>query len=123
MAEIKIQPPFLKEGDEVAIISPSWAIDEDKVSSAVDFLENWGLRVRVGNNVLKRSGPFAGTDIERLEDLVTMTADPAVRAVFCSRGGYGLLRIIDRADFKPLRRFPKWYVGFSDITVLHIWLN
>jgi muramoyltetrapeptide carboxypeptidase len=123
MAEIKIQPPFLKEGDEVAIISPSWAIDEDKISRAVEFLESWGLRVRVGRNALNRNGPFAGTDKERLEDLESVIADPSVSGVFCSRGGYGLLRIIDRADLKPIRRFPKWFVGFSDITVLHIWLN
>ncbi len=70
----KIQPPFLKPGDEVAIISPSWAIDEDKINAAVVFLENWGLKVRLGRNVLKRSGPFAGTDSERLHDLRKMTA-------------------------------------------------
>lgn len=119
----KIQPPRLREGDEVGIISPSWAIDEDKISSAVLFLESWGLKVRLGRNVLKRSGPFAGSSGERLHDLRQMTADKNVRAVFCSRGGYGLLKIIDRVDFSVLRRTPKWYIGFSDITVLHLWLN
>jgi muramoyltetrapeptide carboxypeptidase len=118
-----IQPPFLKKGDEVAIISPSWAIDEDKIASAVEFLEGWGLKVKTGKNALKRNGPFAGTDDERLEDLMTMVADRNVKAVFCSRGGYGMLKIIDRVDFSPLYRFPKWFVGFSDITILHMWLN
>lgn len=119
----KIMPPYLKTGDEVAIISPSWAIDEDKVNSAVRFLENWGLKVRLGRNVLKRSGPFAGTDSERFQDLRTMIDEKNVRAVFCSRGGYGLLKIISKVDFSQIRRFPKWFVGFSDITVLHLWLN
>lgn len=119
----KIQPPFLKPGDEVAIISPAWAIDEDKVGEAVIFLEKWGLKVRIGRNALKRSGPFAGTDKERLSDLQEMTDDKNIRAVFCSRGGYGTLRIIGQADFSRIRRHPKWYIGFSDITVLHQWLN
>lgn len=119
----KTVPPLLKEGDEVGIISPSWAIDEDKINAAVIFLENWGLKVRLGKNILKRSGPFAGSDRERLSDLQEMTNDRMVKAVFCSRGGYGLLRIINGADFSGLKRLPKWFVGFSDITVLHIWLS
>ncbi|MFZ0282052.1 MAG: LD-carboxypeptidase, partial [Bacteroidales bacterium] len=119
----KIVPPYLKPGDEVAIISPSWAIDEDKISSAVTFLENWGLTVRLGRNALKRSGPFAGTDDERLHDLREMSYNRKIKAVFCSRGGYGLLRIINRINYSLLRRYPKWFTGFSDITVLHMWLS
>jgi muramoyltetrapeptide carboxypeptidase len=123
MAPKKIQPPFLKSGDEVAIISPSWAIDEDKINDAVVFLESWGLRVKTGRNVLKRSGPFAGTDDERLFDLQDTADDSHIKAIFCSRGGYGLLRIIGRLKFSSLKKSPKWYVGFSDITVLHLWLS
>jgi muramoyltetrapeptide carboxypeptidase len=123
MPAIKIQPPFLKPGDEVAIISPSFAVDEDKVISAVAFLEKWGMKVRIGRNVLKKSGQFAGTDEERLADLQEMTDDKKIKAIFCSRGGYGVSRIINKADFSGLKRNPKWYIGFSDITVLHLWLN
>ena len=123
MAKGKTVPPFLRPGDEVAIVSPSWAIDEDKIGPAVQLLESWGLKVRTGKNVLKRSGPFAGTDEERLSDLREVTDDRNVKAVFCSRGGYGLLRIIGQMDFSSLKRNPKWYVGFSDITVLHMWLS
>jgi muramoyltetrapeptide carboxypeptidase len=119
----KIQPPFLKSGDEVSIISPSWAIDEEKINDAVIFLEKWGLKVRIGTHVLKRSGPFAGTDIERLNDLQVMTDNRNIKAVFCSRGGYGALKIIGSVDFSSLRKSPKWYIGFSDITVLHLWLS
>lgn len=118
----KIQPPFLKPGDEVGLISPAFAIDEDKVNSAVEFLEKNGYRVRVGKNVLKRQGPFAGTDKERLSDLQEMADDQNIKAVFCSRGGYGVSRIIGKADFRKLKKNPKWFVGFSDITVLHLWL-
>jgi muramoyltetrapeptide carboxypeptidase len=123
MSAIKIQPPYLKTGDEVAIISPSFTIDEDKVISAVSFLEKWGLKVKVGRNALRKYGPFAGTDEERLADLREMTDDKDIKAVFCSRGGYGLLKIIDKIDFSSLRKYPKWYIGFSDITVLHLWLS
>jgi len=119
----KIQPPFLKNGDEVAIVSPSWNIEEDKINAAVVLLESWGLKVRLGKNVLKRSGPFAGTDNERIYDLQKMTDDPGIKAIFCSRGGYGTLKIIGRIRFSALKETPKWYIGFSDITVLHLWLN
>jgi muramoyltetrapeptide carboxypeptidase len=119
----KIQPPFLRSGDEVGIVSPSWAIDEKKIFEAVKFLETWGLKVRIGENVFNNHGPFAGTDEERVRDLQTMTDDKNIKAVFCSRGGYGVLKIIDRIDFAVLGNTPKWYIGFSDITVLHLWLS
>jgi len=118
-----IQPPFLRKGDAVGIISPAFAIDEDKITSAAALLESWGYNVYVGRNVLKRNGPFAGSDRERLADLQEMTDNRSIKAVFCSRGGYGVSRIIEKADFGVLRKNPKWYIGFSDITVLHLWLK
>lgn len=123
MAVKKSEPPFLKPGDEVAIISPSFSIDSVKIEEAVNFLEKWGLRVHVGKNALKKHGSFAGDDRERLNDLQEMTGNKRIKAVFCSRGGYGMLRIIDKVDFSPLKESPKWYIGFSDITVLHLWLS
>jgi muramoyltetrapeptide carboxypeptidase len=123
MTRIKIHPDYLKQGDEVAIISPSFAIDEEKITGAITMLESWGLRVCTGKNILKRSGPFAGNDNERLSDLQEMTDDKRIKAVFCSRGGYGMSRIIQKANFSALTGNPKWFVGFSDITVLHLWLS
>lgn len=119
----KIQPPFLKPGDEVAIVSPAFVINEDKIGESVRILESWGLKVHVGKNALKKNGPFAGTDNQRLSDFRKATDDKKIKAVFCSRGGYGLLRIIDRIDFSSLKKNPKWFVGFSDVTVLHSWLS
>lgn len=119
----KIQPEFLKPGDEVAIVSPSFAIDEQKVEAAVRFLEKWDLKVHVGKNTLKKDGPYAGTDNERISDFQLMTGNRKIKAIFCSRGGYGILRMIDRIDFTPLKKNPKWYIGFSDVTVLHAWLS
>ncbi len=123
MSEKKFKPPFLKSGDEVAIVSPAFAIDSEKIESAVSLLEEWGLKVYVGKNALRQVGPFAGTDDERLRDFQEATNNKNIKAVFCSRGGYGILRIIDRIDFSPLQRSPKWYIGYSDITILHTWLT
>jgi len=123
MENKKIQPPFLKPGDKVGIVSSSWHIDETKLLEAVRFLENWGLKVVIGENAAKQSGPFAGSDEERLSDLQAMTDNPEIKAVIFSRGGYGLLRIIDKVDFSLLKLHPKWYVGFSDITCILNWLN
>jgi muramoyltetrapeptide carboxypeptidase len=123
MTGTKIQPPFLKQGDEVAIISPSFYIDEKILREAVTFLEKWGLKVRMGKNASNQDGPFAGSDEERLSDLQEMTNDRNIKAIICSRGGYGLSKIISRVDFTILKDSPKWYSGFSDITVLHNWLN
>lgn len=119
----KTMPPFLKNGDRVAVVSPAFCIDEGILKDAVRFLEKWGLEVKVGKNAAKRNGPFAGSDGERLADLQEATDDPSIRAVFCARGGYGISRIIDRVDFTALETNPKWYTGFSDITVLHTWLS
>jgi muramoyltetrapeptide carboxypeptidase len=123
MPDNKLQPEYLKPGDEVAIISPSFFIEEKKLEYAVTFLEKWGLKVRLGKNAGKRSGPFAGIDEERLSDLQEMTDDFDIKAVFCSRGGYGISKIISKADFSAVKKMPKWYIGFSDITVLHLWLS
>jgi muramoyltetrapeptide carboxypeptidase len=118
-----IIPPYLKEGDHVEIVSPSGVVDRDVVLKAAKKLEASGLFVTIGKNAFKNNGCFAGTDTERLNDLQEATSDPDIKAVFCSRGGYGVSRIIDRVDFSPLKENPKWYVGFSDITVLHLWLS
>jgi muramoyltetrapeptide carboxypeptidase len=123
MPSNKTLPAYLNPGDEVAIISPSFYIDKNKIVEAVSYLEKWDLKVRVGKNALKQSGPFAGSDPERLSDLQEMTDDATIKAVICSRGGYGISKIISHTDFSSLRKNPKWYVGFSDITVLHMWLS
>jgi len=117
-----ILPPYLKKGDTVAIISPSGIVERDVVYRAADKLSQYGLNVIIGENAFRQHDCFAGTDSERIHDLQKATSDEAVKAVFCSRGGYGVSRIIDKVDFTPLKTNPKWYVGFSDITVLHLWL-
>jgi muramoyltetrapeptide carboxypeptidase len=116
-------PPFLKEGDRIEIITPASHIEAEPVHRAVQKLRDSGFRVTLGEHVLSRNGPFAGTEDERLLDIQRATDDPEVKAVLCSRGGYGMTRIVDRIDFSALKNHPKWYVGYSDITSLHMWLN
>jgi muramoyltetrapeptide carboxypeptidase len=123
MSGNKKQPQYLKPGDEIAIVSPSFAVEEKKLVEAAHVLEKWGLKVRIGRNALNQDGPFAGTDEERLYDLQEATVNPEIRAVICSRGGYGVAKIISKVDFSSLEEDPKWYAGFSDITFLHLWLS
>jgi muramoyltetrapeptide carboxypeptidase len=116
-------PPYLDEGDLITIVTPASHIDQDPVLKAVKMLEKSGFRVKLGEHVFTRSGPFSGSDDERLLDLQKATDDREVKAILCSRGGYGMSRIVDRIDYSVLKRHPKWYVGYSDITSLHLWLN
>jgi muramoyltetrapeptide carboxypeptidase len=116
-------PPYLKEGDRIAIVTPASHIDGNLVLHAEKLLKASGFDVVLGEHVFSTDGPFAGSDDERLHDLQKVTDDPSVKAVLCSRGGYGMSRIIDRLDYSALKKHPKWYVGYSDITSLHLWLN
>jgi muramoyltetrapeptide carboxypeptidase len=115
-----IQGRRLVAGDLVALVSPSGAIDPARTTAAVKSLEEWGLRVRVGDHANGRHGFFAGTDAERLADLNSALRDPEVRGVLCLRGGYGMQRIVDGVDFEAVRADPKLVAGFSDITALHL---
>ena len=114
-----IIPEFLKPNDRVVILSPSGKIEAQWVEGLKQVLEEYGLVVSMAEHTLCEAGRFAGTDAERIQDLQNAVNDPQVSAIFCSRGGYGLARIIDKIDFSPLKDDPKWVVGFSDITVLH----
>lgn len=116
-------PPYLREGDKISVISPASHIDGELVLHAEKLLRASGFDVVLGEHVFSADGPFAGNDDERLQDLQQATEDPSVKAVLCSRGGYGISRIVDRVNFSALKKHPKWYIGYSDITSLHLWLN
>lgn len=114
-----IYPSFLKTNDKVVILSPSGKIEAQWVEGLKAVLESYGLLVNVAEHALCENGRFAGTDEERIKDLQEAIDDHDVKAIFCSRGGYGLARIIDKIDFSALKSAAKWIVGFSDITALH----
>lgn len=118
-----ITPPFLHAGDKVAIVAPARKISPGEVEFAIHLFTEWGLKVVFGQHVFGNHFQFSGTDDERLSDLQTMLNDPSVKAIFGARGGYGTTRIIDKADFSAFRQNPKWIIGFSDITILHTYIN
>jgi muramoyltetrapeptide carboxypeptidase len=110
----------LQEGDLVALVATSGALQPHRADAAVDVLTAWGLRPRLGTHAYGRHTYLSGTDDERLADLNAALRDEEVRAVLCLRGGYGVQRIIDRVDFRAFAADPKLVMGFSDITALHV---
>jgi muramoyltetrapeptide carboxypeptidase len=113
-------PPFLRPGDTIGIVCPAGYMAREKAQTCIDILEDWGYRVRTGATLGGESADyFSGTDDQRLADLQAMLDDPAIQAILCGRGGYGLSRIIDRIDLTQFKKAPKWLIGFSDITILH----
>ena len=116
-----IQPPYLKAGDTVAIVAPSGILKnrEKEIEQAKSLLKSWGLNVVVGKHVFNKANHFAGTDDERCEDFQKAMDDPTISAIWCARGGYGTVRILDKLNFTKLKENPKWLIGYSDITALH----
>ena len=116
-----IQPPYLKAGDTVAIVAPSGILKnrEDDIDRAIELLKSWKLNVVVGQHLYAKANHFAGTDAQRCEDYQKALDDPTISAIWCARGGYGTVRILDRLDFTEFRKHPKWLIGYSDITALH----
>jgi len=117
------QPEFIKSGDKVVIVAPAGRVEEQQMKIATSILSDWGLIVEWGNSLNTRSHNFAGEDNARLGDLQTALDSPVIKAIFCARGGYGVTRIIDRIDLSKFMQYPKWVIGFSDITALHCLIN
>ncbi len=111
-------PAFLSPGDRVAIVSPASYINPDYVNGVVPVLNRWGLEVQIAPHALGRWGAYSGTVEERLSDFCEVLYNPDVKAIFCSRGGYGAVHLLPQlAD--AIAGNPKWIVGFSDISALH----
>ncbi|MET3579942.1 muramoyltetrapeptide carboxypeptidase [Mesorhizobium robiniae] len=114
-----MMPPRLRVGDRVRFVSPASTPDRERVLLAAAVLENWGLKVDLGENAFRKFAYLAGTDEERLADFNAALRDPDIRAIIATRGGKGSYRIADRLDFEAARHDPKFVVGFSDISILH----
>ena len=120
---VLISSPILKQGDTVAIIAPARKVSPKEIEPAVRVLQSWGLKVVLGKNIFGAYNQFSGTDSERASDFQSMVTNPEVKAIICARGGYGTIRLLDLINFRELQLEPKWIVGYSDITVLHSYLN
>lgn len=114
-----IQPVNLKKDDTVAIISTARKITPDKIIPAIRLLESWGLNAVLGDTIGSEENQFAGSDEIRINDFQKMLDNHKIKAIWCARGGYGTVRIIDQLDFTEFKKNPKWIIGYSDITVLH----
>lgn len=117
------KPQALKTGDKVSIISTARKISLEEVQPAINLLTDWGLEVVLGENLFAEDHQFAGTKVQRLADLQQALNNDEIKAVFCARGGYGTVQLIDEIDFSHFKKQPKWIVGYSDITVLHNHIN
>lgn len=118
-----IFPQPLKKGDKIAICSPAGPIAAENVEGAAKVLRQEGWEVVVMPHTLGKNGQYSGTDDERFDDLRAALLDPEIKAVVCSRGGYGVVHLMDRLERLPLAENPKWVVGFSDISALHAMLQ
>lgn len=113
----------LQKGDTIAIISTARKVTIEEISFGIQWVKNLGFKVLLGKTIGLTHHQFAGTDIERATDLQAMIDMPEVKAIWCARGGYGTVRIIDQIDFSALLQNSKWIIGYSDITVLHSHLH
>ena len=118
-----ITPPYLQKGDTVAILATARKHIVKSMQPTIDLLEGWGLHVVIGKSIGLEENQLAGNDEQRAADLQEQLDNPNIKAIWCARGGYGTVRVVDLIDFTQFKKSPKWLVGFSDVTVLHNHLN
>lgn len=116
-------PPVLQKGDTIAILATARKNIDNNLQPAINLLHSWGLEVVIGNTIGLDDNQLAGTDEQRAADFQQQLDNPNIKAIWCVRGGYGTVRMIDLLDFTKFKQSPKWIIGFSDVTVLHNHLN
>lgn len=114
-----IKPKALAKGDIIGLITPASAISRTAFESSLSNLESLGFKVKHSPNMRVKKGFLAGTDQQRIDDLQTMFEDDTVNGIVCARGGYGSGRLVTQLDYELIKRNPKVFVGYSDITALH----
>ncbi|MFV0152833.1 LD-carboxypeptidase [Empedobacter falsenii] len=121
-----IQPDFLKEGDKIAIVAPAKRMLQGELDEAIALIKSWKLVPVLGKNIYAEYDfgyKYAGTDEVRTEDFQWALDDIEIKAIWCARGGYGSVKIIDELDLIHFKKHPKWIIGYSDITVFHNHFN
>ena len=122
-------PPKLKAGDEIRIVAPSGFLtsaNRDQLQKSLEMLASWKLKITIGENLFNNStsvGGFAGKDSQRISDFNKAIEDDHVKAIFCARGGYGAPRIVKQFNFEKLKKNPKWILGYSDVTMILLYLE
>jgi len=116
-------PPFLKKGDVVELVAPAGFIDKKQLLCFFEVMEEWGLKINIGKHTFSRFKNFSDTDENRLSDFQNAINNKNSKAIMCARGGYGAIRILDKINWNNFKKNPKWLIGFSDVTVLHSYIN
>ena len=113
-------PAFLKKGDKVALLSPSYFTPDSNIQKTAKVLKEWGFKPVIGKNVDKLdAGKYAGTAEERAEAFIEALKDTSIKAILSNRGGYGTIQLVDLIDPELIKENPKWLIGYSDISTLH----
>lgn len=120
--KVMIVPPLLQAKDTIAIVATAKKLSDD-LEKSIQILKSWDLEVRVHPNTYLVDGYFAGSDEQRLNALQESLDDPQVKAILFARGGYGTTRIIDQINWSTFLKYPKWLIGFSDLTSLLLQMN
>lgn len=113
------KPTRLKKGDKIAIVTTARKVIKEELATGISLAESWGLEVILGKSIGVEYNQFGGDDNLRAEDFQNQLDNPEIKAIWCARGGYGTVRIIDKLDFTNFQKNPKWIIGYSDITVIH----
>lgn len=113
-------PRALRPGDRIGIVAPAGVVSREALERGLAEVRSWGLDPVLGDHVFDQRGYLAGDDAARAADLNRFFRDPSIAGILCARGGYGSLRILPLIDMDAVRRHPKVFVGFSDITTLHL---
>jgi muramoyltetrapeptide carboxypeptidase len=114
-----IVPSYLKKGDAVAIIATARKVSKEEIDPALVFFQSLGLSVVLGKHLFESNNQYAGNDSQRTKDLQWALNNPDIKAIVIARGGYGSVRLIEHTDLTEFKKYPKWVVGYSDVTVLH----
>ena len=99
MQKFSIRPPSLSAGDKIGIVAPARKVSREEMAPAIQIMQSWGYQVIEGSHLYGDENQFSGRDDERAQDFQAMLDNEGIRAIFCARGGYGSVRIIDRIDF------------------------
>ena len=118
-----ITPITLQNGDIIGIVSTARKISKEELQPGLQILKSWGLKAVFGKTIGAEENQFAGSDDLRAADFQQMLDDPKIKAIWCAKGGYGTVRILDKLDFSSFKKNPKWIIGYSDVTALHSHIN
>jgi muramoyltetrapeptide carboxypeptidase len=115
-----LKPKALRRGDTISVVVPAGPVNRRRIDRALRRLDERGFRTKTYGDIYRSRDYLAGEDATRAYELMAAFADPETTAVWCARGGYGVARLLDRLDFHAIHRHSKLFIGFSDITALHV---